>query len=159
MESVMNLSLHTASIRTWCRLTWLVGVIMLAAPAMAQTVWYVDGSTSVTQPPTGPLGWLNPYKFLGDVLSHTALANGDSVWIKGGPNASTPLVYYCDESAANPSGSDLATATFLVDEQIRLLGGFVGTELEEEERGDQPRLGAGTSPNRAEFACKAGDSV
>lgn len=114
-------------------LHWLAaGTLAIAVSSVsAQTTWFVDGSVGSSG---NGSSWGNPMKYLTNALA--AAADGDSVWVKGGPNASTPLVYYCDESAANPNGSDSATATFLVSNSIRLIGGFAGGETLESQRGD-----------------------
>lgn len=128
---------HFNFLPRWVIILLVCAIMALCAnSAVAQTIWFVDGATTVSQPPTGEIGWTNPYKFIADVLNHVELADGDSIWVKGGPNDWTPLVYYPDQTAANPGGTGSVTATFHVAKTIRLLGGFAGTEIDEEDRGD-----------------------
>lgn len=99
----------------------ITAATIIATPVSAVTR-FVDASTTVAQPPTGTLGWGNPYKYLSDALA--AALTGDEIWIKGN------LTYYPDQSAANPNGTGDAAASFVIPVALRLIGGFAGTELE-----------------------------
>lgn len=106
----------------------LIPVLLFSAPANSAVI-YVD--TTV-----GPCGdgveWDTAYRYLQDAL--LSAASGDEIWVARG-------TYYVDEDCANPLGvcddpRDLTEreATFQLEDDVDLYGGFDGTETMRSER-------------------------
>lgn len=95
--------------------------IVFSSPLMA-TVIYVD-STVVTS--GDGTTWGNAYKTIYEAID--AAVDGDSIWVAAGT--------YFPEANASPR-----QATFLIEKEITLLGGFAGTEVDPEERDPELNL-------------------
>jgi predicted outer membrane repeat protein len=91
----------------------LAGALVSAGRASAQTIWHVDDSA----PPAGDgARWSSAFVSLQDALD--VAVNGDEIWVAEGvyrPSVAT--------DAADPR-----SVTFRVHGQVRVYGGFAGTE-------------------------------
>ena len=114
---------------------FLSAMIVLSTHAVAQTVALrVDGNSGSFGPSVDGSDWgVEAFKFLQDALAladdllnaEPPLATQVEVWIAG-TNASNP--YRPDRSAAAPGGSGDQNASFVLINDCRLMGGFVGSE-------------------------------
>jgi hypothetical protein len=127
---------HQHLMRYRCALSLIVLSIGLFSNAVAAQVVIlrVDGEDGVANPVGLGNDWgANAYRYLPNGIARAqflldqALASEVHVWVRGsidGPG----LVYRPDQSALNPSGTNLETATFAMKPNIRLIGGFEGDE-------------------------------
>lgn len=99
----------------------LLPVLLLAAPAMAQSVVYVDAGASGT-PATGET-WSSAFPSLQDAIAQ--VRPGDEIWVAQG-------IYRPDRVGGVSSGqTDVA---FRIPPDVSLIGGFTGVEASPDER-------------------------
>ncbi len=91
----------------------LVVLAGLGAPSWAQTIFVDDDATGAAN----GASWTDAFRFLQDALG--AAQAGDEIWVAGG-------VYRPDQGAGQLAGS--RAAAFFVPSDVRLYGGFAGTE-------------------------------
>jgi hypothetical protein len=92
----------------------VLALVMLTAPAAAQSVIYVDIDATGADDGTS---WADAFVFLQDALA--VAKDGDEVWVAEG-------VYRPDLGAGLTVGD--RTAVFVIEDSILLLGGFSGIE-------------------------------
>ncbi len=109
--------------RGMCVLTALL-TGMAASTAVGQQIIRVDGDVAVGGNGTS---WPNAYKYLQDALANAL--EGDEIWV-----AAATDEYFVDQDAENCEGTADRRATFLIDKDIELYGGFNGTEIDVADR-------------------------
>jgi hypothetical protein len=92
----------------------LVALLCLAAPTMAQSVWYVDDDA-----PLGGSGdsWASPFTFLSEALLFAE--HGDTILVAQG-------TYYPDRDSKFPTGSGFREQSFDFLGSVALFGGYAG---------------------------------
>jgi hypothetical protein len=100
----------------------MVIAALSAAPAVAQTIYHVDGDA-----PDGGDGfdWNTPFNDFQDGLD--AAGSGDQVWVRA---STAPYV----PTAQDPFGTGPEDVTFLMPADVEALGGFKGDELDVNDR-------------------------
>jgi hypothetical protein len=105
--------------------TAMVVAALSAAPAVAQTVWFVNGDAL-----NGGDGksWNSPFNDFQDGLD--AAGPGEQVWVRA---STAPYV----PTAPDPFGTGPEDVTFLMPVNVEALGGFKGDELDVNDRAGQ----------------------
>jgi hypothetical protein len=116
-------------------------VAAIGSHALAQPVTEalrVDGIAGSASPAGLGADWgSDAYKYIADARARAVVRLGQlpanstvQIWVRGDDD-SDGVIYYPDESAADPAssgGTDLRTETFRLRDNIQYLGGFAGDE-------------------------------
>ncbi len=92
-------------------------MLLFFSLSIQANVIYVDSSAN-----TGGNGtsWVSAYKYLQDAIYNSS--SGDSIWVAKG-------TYYPDEDEGGNVTENARTSTFNIESNIKIFGGFKGTEI------------------------------
>jgi hypothetical protein len=96
------------------RTCWTAALLLLAAATAAGSTIYVDGDATGANEGSS---WTNAYRFLSGALA--AAAAGDRILVAEG-------IYRPDEDSTNPQGTGDPGASFLLNKQVLVKGGYAG---------------------------------